>query len=394
MSRWRVCGSDARPHLRRTEAVVHGQLAAVWQQDAKKEIYVGLSPLTPQGNETSMGRGLLVAASACLVLLVAGCGTSQPASDTTAQSTGAAGVPSQHTFEADHFAANAIVGDVATEPCTLSGGTTTTCARVTVAGYPSTYQVGPFCPATITTTAQDAGIWFDGSGVYNLDGPFIKNLAQFYSDSEWKLYDSAGNVNVTNTKEAFDGAARPDVAVQYQNHCVEGRLAWLTGGKAIQTTMLIPISPTKASSASSAHPGNFGITLDGVVIAESAPVDAILGAHTIAAFDHCGGHYNPIEGYHLHGVMGCGHLEGDDADGDTKMFGYAADGYPIHLPLEGAALSAANLDDCNGHSTASEGYHYHANGAAKNAILPCLMGEYDISTRAGGPPPGGPPPSG
>ena len=155
-----------------------------------------------------MGRVLLVAASACLVLLVAGCGTSQPASDTTAQSTGAAGVPSQHTFEADHFAANAIVGDVATEPCTLSGGTTTTCARVTVAGYPSTYQVGPFCPATITTTAQDAGIWFDGSGVYNLDGPFIKNLAQFYSDSEWKLYDSAGNVNVTNTKEAFDGAAR------------------------------------------------------------------------------------------------------------------------------------------------------------------------------------------
>ena len=90
---------------------------------------------------------------------------------------------------------------------------------------------------------------------------------------------------------------------------------------------------------------------------------------------------------------GCGHLEGDDIDGETKMFGYAADGYPIHLPLAGDALTAAVLDECNGHSTASEGYHYHANNAAKNAILPCLMGEY-VSTGGEGGRPQGPPPGG
>jgi hypothetical protein len=207
------------------------------------------------------------------------------------------------------------------------------------------------------------------------------------------LYDSDGNVNVTDTKEAFEGAARPDVEEQYQNHCVEGRLAWLTDGKPIQTTMLIPTQPVKASTASSAHPGNFGITLDGIVIAESAPVDAILGAHTIAAFDDCGGHYNPAAGYHLHGVTGCGHLEGEDAAGETKMFGYAADGFPIHLPLTSDALTTVDLDECNGHSTTSEGYHYHANSAAKNAILPCLMGEY-VSTGGDGGRPQGPPPGG
>lgn len=335
-----------------------------------------------------MHRSLWFAATASAAVLLAACGSS-PSADTTTSSTATAST--QEVFEAAHFAAGALIGDVTTEDCTLSGGTTTTCARVTIAGYPRSYEAGPFCPDTITTPAQEAGIWFDGTGVYALDGAFVKNLAQFYDDPEWKLYDSDGRVKVTDTKEAFEGAARPDVAPEYQNHCVEGELAWLPNGQPIETTMLIPTTPVKASGNSSAHRGNFGITLDGVVIAESAPVDAILGAHTIAAFDDCGGHYNPVAGYHMHGVTGCGHLDGDSVDGETPMFGYAADGYPLHLPLEEAALAAADLDECNGHSTASEGYHYHASDPAKNAILPCLMGEYAESAAPGAPPQGGAP---
>jgi hypothetical protein len=335
-------------------------------------------------------RSIILVGGCCAVAaLAAGCGSSGSSTSSATATTATAEESQQHVFEADHFATGAIVGDVANVSCTLSGGTKTTCASVTVAGYPTSYAVGPFCPRTITTPAADAGIWFDGTELYNLDGSFIKNLATFYDDSEWKLYDSQGNVKVTDTKAAFDGAARPDVLPQYQNHCVEGRLAWLADGKAIQSTVVIPLQPVKAASPSSSHPGsgNFGISLDGVILAEAAPVDAILGAHTIAAFDDCGGHFNPVAGYHVHGVMGCGHLEGDATAGETKMLGYAMDGYPIHLPLTGAALAAAKLDECNGHSTAGEGYHYHANGAAKNAILPCLSGEY-VSTggQAGGPP--------
>lgn len=325
--------------------------------------------------------------SACLAIVIAGCSNSTSSSDTTLAEASA----NQHVFEADHFDSGAIIGDVTTSECTLSDGATTTCATVTIAGYPASYKVGPFCPDTITTEAKDAGIWFDGNGVYDIDGPFIKNLADFYNDNEWKLFNDDGTVKVTDTQKAFEGAARPDVATEYQNHCVEGQLAWLPDGKPIQTTIQIPLTPIKASSASSGHPGNFGITFDGVVIAESAPVDAILGAHTIAAFDDCGGHYNPVAGYHLHGVTGCGHLEGDAVNGETQMFGYAADGYPIHLPLTGTALKTIKLDQCNGHSTASEGYHYHANSVEKNAILPCLMGQYVSSGNAGGPPQGGAP---
>lgn len=330
----------------------------------------------------------------CGAVVAGGCASSSSSDTTTAAVATTAAATTQHVFEEEHFAKGAIVGAVTTEDCTLSGGTKTTCAKVTIAGYPASYAVGPFCPTTITTPAKDAGIWFDGNGLYDLDGAFVKNLATFYSDSEWKLYGADGTVNITDTQAAFEGAARPDVDAKYQNHCVEGRLAWLPDGKPVETTMSIPTTPVKAANASGAHPGNFGITLDGVVIAESAPVDAILGAHTIAAFDDCGGHYNPIAGYHLHGVMGCGHLDGSANGGETKMFGYAADGYPIHLPLTGSALKSTKLDACNGHSTASEGYHYHAQGPSKNAILPCLTGEYVQETRAGGPPQGAPPAGG
>ena len=125
-----------------------------------------------------------VAGVSCAVL-VAGCGgsASSDSTSTAVTATSAAATTAQatqHAFEADHFAAGAIVGDVTTENCTVNSGAQRTCANFTVAGYPKTYKVGPFCPTTITTPAADAGIWFDGSGVYDLDGPFFKNLATLY----------------------------------------------------------------------------------------------------------------------------------------------------------------------------------------------------------------------
>ncbi len=42
------------------------------------------------------------------------------------------------------------------------------------------------------------------------------------------------------------------------------------------------------------------MTFDGVVIVTSAPVELFLGAYTIAAFDNCGAHFNPFDGYHYH----------------------------------------------------------------------------------------------
>lgn len=293
----------------------------------------------------------------------------------------------------DLFFEGALAEDVTTEECTLSDGAVTTCYRITVAGYPVSHDVGPFCPSTIFEGAEAGGLWFDGNAIYDIDGAFIIGLAELYHDDAWQLFDEDGNVFVTDTAEKFEGAARPDVDPLLQNHCVEGRLEWLANGEPIPTTVLIPVEPVAANSPAAPR-GNLGVTLDGVVIAQSAPVDAILGAYTIAAFDDCGAHFNPFEGYHLHGAVGCSELA-VATEGDTPMFGYAMDGYPIHSPLDDH--DEADLDACNGHTTEATGYHYHANHAEKNQVLECLIGQIVVGEAGGdgGPPAGaGGPPGG
>ena len=267
------------------------------------------------------------------------------------------------------FFDGALIGDVTTQDCTLSDGARTTCYRITVVGLPVDYEVGPFCPPTIFSSSADGGIWFDGVGLYELDGAFITSLPSLYNDSNWMLYDETGNVNVTDTREAFEGAARPNVAPEYRNHCVEGRLAWLSGGQPVATTFLIPTNPV-AADAPLFDERVLGVTLNGVRIDGAAPVNAILGAYTIAAFDDCGGHFNPVSGYHMHASMGCSGIE---VEGHGEHFGYALDGYPIYTAL--AEESGSDLDQCGGHFTDEIGYHYHASPAAANSVVRCLTGK-------------------
>ena len=359
-------------------------------------------------------RSRIALAALAALLLLAGCGSSSdgdvaavPASSEEAAPATASGEEeaeeeaeeAAEVVEADEepalaateglnvglFFDGALAEDVTTEDCTLSGGAEATCYSITVAGFPASHDVGPFCPETITDGADAGGIWFDGVGVYDLDGEFIENLPELYDDENWHMHDDDGNVHITETAEEFDGAARPDVDVELQNHCVEGRLEWLDNGEAVTSTVLIPTVPVAADSAATSR-GNLGVTLDGVVIAASAPVDAILSAYTIAAFDDCGAHFNPFEGYHMHGATGCSEV-GDAVDDDPPMFGYAMDGYPVHSPFaDGAAPD--DLDECNGHTTDAAGYHYHANSAAMNQVIECFFGQV-VATEEGGR--GGPP---
>ncbi len=278
------------------------------------------------------------------------------------------------------FFDGALARDPSVVDCTLADGTETVCYEITIVGYPVNHDIGPFCPETTDTTAADAGIWFDGNGLYDLDGNFILGLAELYNDDNWKLYNDDGTVNITETAEEFDLAARPNVDPSLQNHCVEGRMEWLDGGQPVETTVTIPITPVPAQAATTG--GSWGITLNGVSIDAAAPVDAILSAYTIAAFDDCGGHINPVAGYHLHGARGCGEV-GEAAAGETPIFGYAMDGYPIHSAYSVEQAAAANLDECNGHETDELGYHYHANPAEQNSVLTCFKG-VTLVAQAGG----------
>lgn len=300
--------------------------------------------------------------------------------------------------EAFKFLDGALTDSIEEEECSLSDGTETICYRITVTGVPVDTTIGPFCPKTTNSTAEESGIWLDGSKLYDADGAFILDLATIYGDAKWKLYDSEGNVRITDTKEEFQGAARPDVDDDLKYNCVEGKYEWTNTGKAVPISMLVPKTPMKAASASTTSGGDLGVTLNGLVIAPSAPVDAILGAYTIAAFDDCGGHFNPIEGYHMHAYTDCAGTSYDesieDPNAETKLIGYALDGVAVFAPL--AHDSTIELDECNGRTTDKDGYHYYAQSAELNRIVKCFKGltaiDESATQAAGGgqgPPPGG-----
>ncbi len=294
------------------------------------------------------------------------------------------------------FFDGALTSEPVTTDCTLADGTDTQCYQLTVAGFPANRDaIGPWCPATTSDGA--AGIWFDGDAVYDIDGQFISDLADIYDDPTWKLYDEDGNVLSTDTSEKFNdlvtGGPQADPDAGPVNLCVYGEIEWADGGGPIAATVEIPVTPIRADTTSSA-PSTLGVTLDGVLIENSAPIDLILGNYTIGAFDPCGGHVNPQEGYHMHATTGCSNSTDDVAAGETALFGYALDGYAIHAPFDTAAEADAGLDECNGHETAELGYHYHANQVAENAVLTCFTGVAVEAASAGpgggGPPPGGP----
>ena len=93
--------------------------------------------------------------------------------------------------------------------------------KIVIKPQPREHETGPWCPKTITDSKENGGVWFKDGHLYNVNGEFIAHLDEFYSDPKWKIYHENGNIKITETQEACEGAAKPDVEEQYQNHCVE-----------------------------------------------------------------------------------------------------------------------------------------------------------------------------
>nr|WP_271980960.1 YHYH protein [Granulosicoccus sp.] len=273
------------------------------------------------------------------------------------------------------FKADAFIQEPEIVDCETSAGTQTTCHKLTTNGGPAGREPGHFCPRTITDDAEMVGRWFSKSGtgeMVDLTGEFIASLDIYYDDANWKLHDPVtGKVRYTATKEACLGAAKPDVEEQYMQNCIECELSYLDDD--FLRTYLIPTTPIPASNAKK-RLRTVGIALDGAELSGPAPIDAILGAYTIAAFDDCGGHINQHQGYHYHSSTGCTDNEAT-SDGYAPLIGYASDGYGIYAMKDRAGHEAANLDECGGTSDTERGYHYRAASPSENMIIGCHHGE-------------------
>ena len=184
-------------------------------------------------NKQAMMRWLgLLALTPGLLAAYGGSGDSRADSPTTA---------TQPPVQPANFLAAGLKSPITTVSCTLSGGTTTTCYRIVTVGAPSEHAAGPWCPANIRDGSV-AGMWIESGKTHDLTGAFIANLATFYNDSSWQLYDPAtGVIKVTDTQAAFEAAAVPNVPAAYNNHCVQGLMSYVGGG--MSRTYLIPVTP-------------------------------------------------------------------------------------------------------------------------------------------------------
>jgi hypothetical protein len=298
-----------------------------------------------------------------------------------------------------YFAKAVVVAGPTVVDCTLSRGTKTQCVSITVKPEPKTYKPGPWCPRSVSDGPQVSGIWLNGGKVHNADGAFLAGMATFYNDKNWQMVDPAtGKIKVTETLEQCQGAARPDVGPEYKNFCVECRPEFFPNGS--QVTYVIPLQPQALGDGAPTNFAGAGVAFNGVRLDGPAPVQAILGAYTIAPFDDCGGHINPHVGYHYHAVTDCLMKEAAATPHGAEI-GIAMDGYKI-LANQGAdGAKPSDLDRCNGHSVAGLGYHHHAGAPGSNAILGCLRAEHGCALEGGQavcdasrqrPPPPPPPP--
>ena len=336
-----------------------------------------------------------------------------PAAQAAPHVAAAANTPKALPVNPSYFIEEALAAPIVTEERSLANGTMALCYVIQTYSEPHEHQMGPWSPTTIDEGAEAGGIWIRDGAVYDVDGNFIKNIGEFYGDSEWLLYREDGSVRVTDTKEAFEAAARPDVDPRYHNHVVEGRPEWIT--RKI-TMYVIPVQPVyqdaptnlqgggppgdprggpdrdrgrpgpgapppgerparnhDAAGGGGGGAGGVGVAFNGVKFDPPAPLHAILAAHTIAPFDDAGGHINPHAGYHYHAATGKT-KEIAQPDGHAPMIGYSLDGFGLFAHLDATSHGPVELDECGGHFDDVRGYHYHVGAAGSNQIIKAFRG--------------------
>lgn len=263
---------------------------------------------------------------------------------------------------------------------TLSNGSTADCFKIVTKSTPTDHTMGPWCPTNISDDKSKGGIWLEGGNVYDVDGAFIKNLATFYNNTTWQMYNTTtGAITKTLTQADCQAAANPNVGAAYKNYCVECLPSYVS---TLTRTIYIPVTPIKLTSSisfgggpNSSGPSIRGVAFNGVVFDAPAPANIILAAYTLAPFDDAGGHINMGAGYHYHAATGLS-KKITQADGHAAMIGYALDGFGMYERLSSVGTEYTDLDASRGHSDTTRGYHYHVDKAGANNFINSLAGAY------------------
>lgn len=143
--------------------------------------------------------------------------------------------------DATKFLSGGLAEPISIVSKTLSTGETVDCYKIVTKSTPPDHTMGPWCPSNIADDASKGGIWLEGGNVYDVDGAFIKNLATFYKNTTWQMYNtSTGAITKTLTQADCQAAANPNVGAEYKNYCVECLPSYVSS---LTKTIYIPITP-------------------------------------------------------------------------------------------------------------------------------------------------------
>jgi hypothetical protein len=139
-------------------------------------------------------------------------------------------------------------------------------------------------------------------------------------------------------------------------------------------TFYIPRKPRRADKPSRLPMGPIGVAINGIPFYNpfnAEGLDAVTGLYA-EVFDSCCGHPDMMGRYHYHKYPVCLKTRFHDTPGEhSPLIGYAFDGYAIYGPRGENGQPPRDLDNCNGHTDAKRGYHYHV-----SATFPYILGGY------------------
>ncbi len=243
--------------------------------------------------------------------------------------------------------------------------------------------------------AESAGPWFNGDGTYDSTTKLTVDGSVEWPDAKLTIKKQGSSRVITTNDLPTDHTtgvfpiSSSDDAYQYDKNP--------NSIKDQSITVTLPLNPKKASSPTCVA-GEVGVLKSGVVLFDA--VDA--GGRDAVAYevqDDCQGHPQVSGEYHYHSVSKCVLADLDKGKGQSKLIGYAFDGFGIYgsRGANGTELTNADLDACHGTTSTvvfngkkQKIYHYVATQEYPYTVG-CFTGTSAVNgptVQGGGPPPG------
>ena len=194
--------------------------------------------------------------------------------------------------------------------------------------------------------SQSTGPWVNGDGTwdktkkYVVDGEVDWPNASFTVTKQGdKRVFTTNDLPTNHTTGVFPVAASDDAHLVDQNP---------NGISEQSITLSVPLNPVVADQPSCTG-GEVGILKSGVALFNAVDAGG-RDAEVYEVQDSCDGHPQNAGLYHYHSGSSCVLNTLDNGTGQSKLIGWAFDGFGIYGPRDakGNELTSADLDECHG----------------------------------------------